>query len=250
MNTKLKISSLISLFIILIVPYSYAGSSVHNEIKLAKEEILNRQQLQDSIANNTVSEDLRLLQVYSQALPSLNAHEKAFLLKVVGLIREFSGKSLITEKATIGDIDGDGEKDEIKSRIYEQNGVIKVESTWKKDKEILWQYTIENPYLWIGPSELFQYDTRNIWVIFTIAVNKAVPKLLDPSHTGNMKKMIVLQGIKALENIGIKSTKEQYSKYLGNFTGKLLQYGEPERGGGHVDIWYHPAKQFIPYYRP
>ena len=216
MNTKLKISSLISLFIILIASYSYAGSSVHNEIKLAQEEILNRQQLKGSNANYPVSEDLRLLQTYSQALPSLNAQEKAFLLKVVSLIREFSGKSLITEKATIGDIDGDGENDKIKSRIYEQNGIIKVESIWKKNQTVLWKYTIENPYLWIGTSDLFQYDTRDIWVVFAIAVNEAVPKLIEPFHIDNMKEMIVLQGIKTLNDVGIKTTKEQYENYLKN----------------------------------
>ena len=142
-------------------------------------------------------------------------------------------------------------KDLISSHIYEKDGEILVESSWQKDARVRWRHILKNPYLWVGPSDLFQYDTRDLWVVFTIALNDGVPKLVKPFlGDAELRDRIVEQDIKNLAKTGIKITREGYRKYLNSFKGLILQYGDPEMGGGYLDIWYEPAQRFIPYYRP
>jgi hypothetical protein len=244
----LKKSIFTFILIIFGFQYSYAVGFLENEINLLQKEILKNQELIKSSSSDSDVRDLKILKTYSEALHSLTDDEKTFLEKVIRTIKEYRGKPIIAEKTTSGDVDGDGVNDEIISRVYEENGSIKGESVWKKDKMVLWQYTIENPYLYISPSKLFEFGTRDIWVIFTISIDEAIPKLIEPFHNDDPTYFVEL-GIDALNKKGIKTSKEQYGNYLKNFKGKMLQYGEPE-SGGELDIWYPPAKQFIQYYTP
>jgi hypothetical protein len=39
-----------------------------------------------------------------------------------------------------------------------------------------------------------------------------------------------------------------YKKYIEDFNGELLEFGEPERR--YLVIWYEPIKDFVTFYAP
>jgi hypothetical protein len=246
---KYNIAFVIAVFILL-CPKSNAQESIRKDIESLREHILSNSKTESALINDADSRDLAVLGSYMKAFQSFDSREQEFLSTVLPVIKRFRGKALDTQAVAHGDIDGDGEKDLIESHIFETNGVIHVESCWRKNEKVLWSYNLENPYLWIGPSELFQYDTRDIWVVFTIAITSALPKLHSISDFKISKERIISDGIRGLVENGFKITREEYRKYLESFKGLILQYGEPELGGGFLYIWYEPAKRFIPYYSP
>jgi hypothetical protein len=242
---------IIFLFLIQSFAYGQANESIKSEIESLHDGILKYYTADFSKITPADLRDIAILESYLNALPLLNDRESNFLFRVLGVMKQYRERKMNTEIQTIGDIDGNGEKDIINSHVFEKHGVIMVESSWKKDHKALWHYTLKNPYSWIGPSQIFQYGRRDIWVIFTIAISDAVPKLIKPFYeiaAQDTQDILISQGIEEIAKIGFKTTAGEYRAYVKSFKGLILEYGDPESRS--LDIWYKPAKRFIPYYRP
>ena len=77
------------------------------------------------------------------------------------MIKEFRYRALDTTIVTIGDVDADFVNDTIKTNIYEKKGVIIVRYVWEKGNELMWEYSFENPYFYIGNYTIFlKYTTK------------------------------------------------------------------------------------------
>jgi hypothetical protein len=112
---------------------------------------------------------------------------------------------------------------------------------------LLWSKTVKNPYTWIGESTLFQYDTRDKWVIFTIGIYQALPEIQNIKGNEDLLEMAVENGLENLKTIGISTSREDYKTYLLNYKRDLIIFGEPVSRDG-MFIWYKPAKRFLLYY--
>jgi hypothetical protein len=174
--------------------------------------------------------------------------EKLFLSKLLNIVRDFNGRKLDTTVLTIGNIDGDDVRDTIFSRVYYDSDSIFVDSKWIKNNHISWEYKYANPYLDFE-SDLFNYDSRNIWAIFAVGIVYGPPEIHSRLDGPPPDSLVYRQGIADLKEVGIKVTEADYENYLQNFKGELLVIGEPETREG-LWIWYKPAGRLISYFQP
>jgi hypothetical protein len=195
---------------------------------------------------NGNAKDTAVIHKYQKQLLTATGYEKEFLIKLINTIRKFESKKLDTTIIQIGQFDSNIPEDTIRTRIYEKMDSIYLSSVWRKNGVILWSHTIENPYTWIGESKLFQYDTRDKWVIFTIAIYQSLPEIDKLTENGDAF-MSVENGLEDLKSLGITMTREDYKNYILNYKGDLIIVpGVAVMDGAF--IWYKPAKRFLLYY--
>ena len=191
--------------------------------------------------------DSALINKYQEQLRKSTGTEKEFILQLLHTIKIFELKKLDTTILQIGHFDAINVQDTIRTRIYEKSDTIYVYSEWRKNETTLWHKEIKNPYTWISESKLFQYDTRDKWVTFTIGIYQAVPEINNIKEYQDLKELAFENGLENLKSIGIIIKMEEYKNYILNYQGDLITYGEPVARDG-MFIWYKPAKRFLLHY--
>jgi hypothetical protein len=170
---------------------------------------------QRSTASGYVSKnDTALIYKYQKLLINATGIEKEFLLQLINTIRKFESKALDTTILQVAHFDSENVEDTLRSRIYEERDNIYVTSEWRMNGVLLWSKTVKNPYTWIGESTLFQYDTRDKWVIFTIGIYQALPEIQNIKGNEDLLEMAVENGLENLKTIGISTSREDYKTYL------------------------------------
>jgi hypothetical protein len=219
--------------------------------KAAKDSLTNHpaDTSQQPIANTSGTFTIApaLLKKYQEAcLHDTAANDKRFDSLFFDIIRKFNGKKLDTTILTIGNLDGDLDKDTIFSRVYYDSGSINVNAKWIKNHHVLWEDTYADPYTELN-APLFD-STRPTWVCFAIGIIYGPPDFQTRQQVDSgVFSLVIDQGLDDLKRAGIHLDKEQYKAYLQDFKGDLLAYGQPfEREG--VWIWYKPAGRMITYY--
>ena len=204
-------------------------------------------QVESEITNSLIATDPRTVENYKNYE---NTSNKKFIDRLIKTVLEFKDRKADTTVLQICNIDNLGKLDTIKNNIYYSNDTVIVNSSWTKNGQKLWEAKIKNPYLWINDADEFQYDTRKPWVTFTIGIYYAIPDIKSINYYSHINKQTVLQaGLKWAKRENIKMSKDEYSKYLSNFKGDIISYGDPENRMGLL-IWYEPVKKFIPFYMP
>lgn len=204
----------------------------------------------DSLLTPEDLRDVKILRSYEEELNKLSDPAKEFLKDVLRLIKKFRYRDIDTTIVSIGNINGDSFIDTVRTIIYEKSNEIVVTYVWESEHELMWEHSYKNPYMYVDESNLFQYDTRDLWVTFSIAVKYCVFKFENQDRYKHIdRNMATSIGWSKLKELGISISKEEYRKYLEEFGGQLVYYGQ-EEGGGNLDIWYNPIGKFIPFYRP
>lgn len=194
-----------------------------------------------------IETDTNTIKKYEMLGDSVN---KKFTERLISTIKNFKNRKADTTVIEIGNIDNIGELDTITNRIYYYNGDVWVNSSWTKNGIKMWEEKLKNPYLWIGDSEEFQFDTRKPWVTFTIGIYYAIPELKNiDSYSHIDRKMILQIGESWCKRKNIKISESEYSKYLDNFNGDIIAHGDPEIRH-ELLIWYAPIKDFLLFYAP
>jgi hypothetical protein len=179
-----------------------------------------------------------------------NTSNKEFIDRLLKTISNFEDKKADTTILQICNIDNLGKLDTIKNRIYFKNNEVVVNSSWTKSGQKLWEYEIKNPYLWIDGSDEFQYDTRKPWVTFTIGIYYAIPEIENIDHYSHIDTQWALQtGLDWAKSKNLIISNENYAKYLKDFKGDIIAFGDPENRDG-LFIWYEPIKDFSLFYAP
>jgi hypothetical protein len=191
--------------------------------------------------------DTVLINKYQGQLRTANGTEKEFILQLIHTIKIFELKKLDTTILQIGHFDAIGAIDSIRTRIFEKHDTIYVSSEWRKNGTILWHKQIKNPYTWISESKLFQYDTRDKWVTFTIGIYQALPEISNIKEHQDLRELGFENGLENLKSLGINIKMEEYKNYILNYHGDLITFGDPVARDG-MFIWYKPAKRFLLYY--
>jgi len=174
--------------------------------------------------------------------------EKEFIDQLLYIYDLFKDRTPDTTLAELGDIDGDGRIDTLRSRVTLRADTVRVQSWWDRDGERMWEYELIQPYLWISDAELFQW-WENPWVSYTIGVTRP-PKLFTVESSSHIyRAMVMRQGLSDLERLGADVSEDAYAQYLDSYQGLLINYGHPESREG-LHIWYQPLKRFILYYHP
>jgi hypothetical protein len=206
-----------------------------------------------TIEINPISADrLSADQDYINKIISLktNASEREliFITELQNTISKFDKKpadTLIIQLVNLDDIDP---LDTIYNRIFIRNDTVFLKSKWSRKNELLWSSELVDPYLWISDRNEFAYDTRSVWVTFTIAINYSLPNFLDANDFPQIsKETAIAMGSADLNRMQFDTT--ELPEYLTNFHGQLLENGDPELRQG-LFIWHEPSKKFIYYYRP
>ncbi|MTI19948.1 hypothetical protein E1176_02840 [Fulvivirga sp. RKSG066] len=183
-------------------------------------------------------------------LKSGDAAEKKISQQTLENIEIFNGKRVNEEILTIGNIDGIGKQDTIRTYIIVQNDTVYVKSRWIRKNDIIWQFDLADPYLYLSDDNpLFEYEKSPVWTRLTIAKNYTVPELTPVSQYEYIDlKWVISSGLHDLKanNVNIDST--TYKAYLDNFKGMLVGFGDPEIR--KLAIWHEPSKRFVSYYTP
>jgi hypothetical protein len=195
---------------------------------------------------NVYNNDSVLISKYQKQLISATGTEKEFLSDLIYTIKKFESKKLDTTISQVAHFESNNQADTVTSRIYEKHDSIYVTYEWRKYGELFWSQTIKNPYTYMGESTLYQYDTRDKWVTFTIGIYQAIPEIENIKGYRDLY-MSVENGLETLKSIGITIKLEDYKNYILNYQGDLITYGEPIVRDG-MFIWYAPAKRFLLYY--
>lgn len=204
----------------------------------------------DSLLTGKDVRDIKILKSYENEANNLDVRSKAFLKLVLDLIKKFRYSNIDTTIISVGNIDGDSILDTVRTRIYELNNEIIINYTWLSKQKIIWKYDYQNPYMYVDESNLFQYDTRDLWIIFTTAVKHSGFEFKDLDSYKHIDRNIITSiGLSHLMDLGINIRREEYIKYLENFEGQLVYYAQEEIGG-NFDIWFEPIKNFVSFYRP
>lgn len=201
---------------------------------------------------STLSIDKSLLKQYEVALEADTfRNEKPFIKALLSTIHKFEGRKLDTTIIRVGNIDGNGNPDTITSRVYLLSNTVFVDSWWIQNHDTLWKYQIKNPYVSFSYPNLFEFDTRSLWVTFSIGVLYGSPSFETIAEfekgSGVPHNMIIEMGLSDLREKGIALSAKEYEKYINEFKGDLISYGDPEAREG-LYIWYAPGRCFITYY--
>ena len=202
----------------------------------------------------TLPVDVMLVKKYEDACRTDTiADEKKFFYTLLKIIKQFKGRHPDTTVLTIGNLDGDNEKDTIFTRVYYHADSIHIDSKWIKNKEVLWRHNYTNPYVSFN-HELLNYDIINKWAIFSVGVVYGAPDIQSRENFMNYADSVTMQyvykdGIKDLQRMGIMVKETDYINYIQNFKGDLIAFGEPETREG-VWVWYKPAGKMISFFQP
>jgi hypothetical protein len=192
--------------------------------------------------------DSKLISQYKDRLIKADAHETKFVNNLLGLLDKFKSKKLDTTILTTGYIDEDSMIDTIQTRVFLKQGSIHVFSSWIKNLDTLWQFQIQDPYFYISNSDLF-INNRSEWIIFTIGIYYSIPAISKFKDYKNLMEMSIDIGIQDLKKQGFNINSDEYKKYILNFNGNLLCWGDQRYREG-LHIWYKPLKRFVNYYQP
>ncbi len=204
----------------------------------------------DSLLSDDDLRDISILQKYESTYSNLKDNEIKFLKKAVGLIKQRRYGRIDTSFTTIGQLNNDSRPDTVFTHIFEHSDSIHVKYKWNANGKRMWEHEFTDPYLWISDSDLFQYDTRDIWIVFTIATQNCVFELIEfDAHYRSNIEGTASMGMLYFKASGIAISKDDYMKYLQQFNGQLVVYQQDEFGG-LFDIWYEPLRRFVPFYRP
>ena len=192
--------------------------------------------------------DTTLILQYRHRLDSAKGREKDFINYLLSILTQYQGKRLDTTILTVGLIDSDTRVDTIQTRVFLKHDTIWVNSIWIKDNKINWEYSFNNPYLFISDF-IYRFYEKDIWIPFTIGIYFAPPILHNTNEYKNLFETAVTYGLEDLKKNGISVNESDYKKYLLNFKGNLIEWGNPTiREGLH--IWYEPSNRFVIYYQP
>lgn len=225
----------------------------HSATKAAQDSLTNHpaDTSEQKIAYNpgTLTIAPALLKKYQEAcLHDTASYDKQFVSNFLDIIKKFNGKKLDTTILTIGNLDGDLDRDTIFSRVYYDSGSIYVDAKWMKNHHVLWEDKYADPYTELD-ADLFD-STRPTWVCFAIGIIYGAPDFQTRKQVDSgVLSLVIDQGVDDLKGAGIHMDKEQYMAYLQDFKGDLLAYGQPESREG-LSIWYKPAERMITYYHP
>lgn len=204
-------------------------------------------EIENEIKNYVIDTEPETINNYKKLESSLKSD---FIDKLTKTVIQFSDRKADTTILQICNIDNLGKLDTIKNQVYYYKGNVFVNSAWTKDGEKLWEQEIKNPYLWIGDSDEFQFDTRKPWVTYTIAIYYGIPDIENIDYYSHIdKEMIQNIGIDWAKRKNISISRDEYAKYLENFKGDIIAYGHPENRDGLI-IWYEPIKDFVLFYAP
>ena len=193
--------------------------------------------------------DSNLILHYKHRLDKASNKEKEFIHHLLSTMTQYQNKKLDTIILTFGLIDSDNIVDTIQTRVYLKHNTVCVNSDWIKNHDTIWKDRIKDPYLYISDFNLFQFDTRSIWVAFTIGVCYGAPSIYNINDNRHLTETAINMGLKDLKDNGFKVNKNDYKKYLSDFKGCLITWGQPMTREG-LHIWYEPAKRFIVFYQP
>jgi len=191
--------------------------------------------------------DSGLIRHYNDCCKIAVAREKKQIQSILNLIQQFQHKKLDTIVLTIGLIDNDSLTDTIQTRAFCMRDTVWVISKWVKNHKTIWSHQLHNPYMWINNDSLFDPEKRSIWVRFYSAI-ESVPSLETFSGYHNLLEMSINTGVLDLKNNGeIQVSPSDYKRYLDNYNGSLLEWGEIENRSG-LYLWYEPENRFVLYY--
>ena len=251
---KILLDVLRQIFFVFTFALVLISCNSHSATKAAQDSLANHpaDTGQQTIANNpgTLTIAPALLKKYQEAcLHDTDSNDKKFISSFFDIIKQFNGKKLDTTILTIGNLDGDLDKDTIFSRVYYDSGSIYVDAKWIKNHHVLWKDEYADPYVEIN-ADLFD-STRPTWVCFAIGIIYGTPDFQTRKEVvdSGMIHLVLDLGLYELDTAGIHTDKEQYRAYLQDFKGDLLAYGQPESREG-LWIWYKPAERMITYYHP
>jgi hypothetical protein len=205
----------------------------------------------DIIERSYLGEIVSIEDGYESQLNSLKIdaddRKSRFIDDVLHLLNNFRDHHADTMIITLANIDAVDPIDTVVTRVYIKNDSVFLKSSWHRNGEILWHDELVNPYLWISKEDEFQYDTRSVWITFTIAIHNAIPTFYnreDYTHISN--SFAVEMGYEQVQDYCSKS---EYLNYLNSFNGQLLLFGGPE-SGDRLYVWHEPTKQFATFYMP
>ncbi|MCV9388438.1 YARHG domain-containing protein [Reichenbachiella ulvae] len=217
--------------------------NIQNIVELEKEK---RRELE----RKEIKIDDAVLSQYESSELSADGWTKQFLAKMFQTIDQFEGRPADTTMFTIGNIDGIGNQDTIKTHIQAVDNDIFVSSTWSRKGEIIWSNSQKNPYLGINSDDIFSYEGRHPWVTFTIALNYSSPELSSRNdYAGIDRETAIKMAEWYIERKNLNISMVEYTSYFDSFDGQLILFGEPEIRHELMQ-WYEPKKQFILYYAP
>ena len=189
---------------------------------------------------------------FIECAKSATEREQFYISNLLRLYRQYAGSWPDTLVYEIGDIDGDGKIDTLRTRIFMDSEDVHVFTQWYSHGEVIWQYDHVNPYAWISNnhSELFAWDQRSPWVVFAVGVLEAKPKLVTSDTYPSIDiETAANRGLFDLNRLGYSIAEEDYLSYLKQYTGLLIEYGGPDPHP-KLEIWFEPLKRFITYYSP
>ncbi|MEN8250518.1 MAG: hypothetical protein ABFS32_16410 [Bacteroidota bacterium] len=173
--------------------------------------------------------------------------EAEFATEVLSTISQFTGLPADTTVLIIANIDGVEPLDTIVNRIWVKNDTVYQHTNWSRNGAELWVHDLTNPYLWISDREEFDYGTRDVWITFTVALKHALPTVHEKEKYAHLYDFAYDMGKATLERKGMDSA--GLKQYIDDFTGQLVEYGEPELREGLI-IWHEPSQMFVTFYHP
>jgi hypothetical protein len=205
--------------------------------------------IEKEIRQKMIPFDKTLLRKYRNIKDSVKVHDD-FMSKLLKTIDQFKNRIPDTTVYIIGNIDDNGTRDTIATRVFKKRDTIYVQSSWIRKNKLMWTESIKNPYMWIDDDDLFQFDTRSQWVTFTIGIYYAPPELNDKSDYSAIKKEEALQmGFNWIKRKDLQITEADYRGYFEKFNGQILEHGNPVIRH-ELLIWCEPIKAFVLYYAP
>jgi hypothetical protein len=205
--------------------------------------------LEKELKECVIPTNSKLIEGYRIIKNNSEGRIKEFSETLLKTIRQFENRKADTTILTIKNIDGNNGLDTLFTNISFCHGQVTVESFWKRNERILWNETINNPYLWISENKEYQYDIRNPWVTFTIGIYHAVPVLQPIEHYSAINYETAIQMAKSWFGNKEDFNETEYLAYLKNYKGQILLSGQPEIAN-ELQIWYEPLQTFIRFYAP
>jgi hypothetical protein len=199
-----------------------------------------------SITAETLSVDSEYITKLKELKNTENQRELKFISELLNAISKFENAAADTSLQIVANIDNKGTLDTLNNRIFVKNDTVHIISIWQRNGELLWEYELTNPYLWISEKPEFEFGKRSIWVTFTIAIKYALPKIYNHKELAGIS--IETANQIANEYLNMKQQDSiDLIEYLTNFQGDLIEFGDPEQSEG-IFFWHEPSKQFILYY--
>jgi hypothetical protein len=200
----------------------------------------------DTLLTKNDLRDIKILKNYEDSLKFLNEKETAVIKTALNLIKKFRYNNIDTTIYSFGYIDSDNIIDTVNTSFKLINNKIVVQYDWQKNNSSIWKYDHEDPYYWISNSKLFEYGTRDIWIVLAIAIKKCVFEIKNKSDFDAISPELAASNAHYFE----KSVEEkQFLEYINDYIKHIVLYSQNE-SGGNLDFWYDPLNRFIPYYRP